>query len=170
MVEYTGVYTVNRTEATATPQIATAGLRNRGETCRTAAENGSPPSRAKAKAIRDAEVTVARPQRYWAITAPPHSPSASVVGTAPNSAAKNAPSPWAAVSAGSRIASTTADSITHPNTPDTSTERTIPRGTFSLARTVSSEAWAEASNPVIVYAGSRNPRVNTQSMHSLRNH
>src|SRR3954447_15570874 len=101
MVEYTGVYTVNRTDATATPQIATAGLRNRGETCRTASENGNPPSRGKPNAIRAAEGTVARPQRYWAPTPPPHRASASVFGTAPNSAWKNAPSPWAAVSAGS---------------------------------------------------------------------
>ena len=42
----------------------------RGQTHRTARENGRPPSRAKAKAIRDAEVTVASPQRYCATTIP----------------------------------------------------------------------------------------------------
>ena len=37
-----------------------------------------------------------------------------------------------------------------PAIPEIKTDRTIPRGTISLAPTVSSEAWAEASNPVIV--------------------
>src|SRR5262245_35138414 len=160
-----GVYAVNKTAAADTPQIATGGVRNRGETCRTARENGSPPSRANANAIRDAEVTVASPQRYCATTAPPHSTRASVLGTAPNRAWKNAFSPAAAVPSGSRIASTTAHSITHPNTPDTSTDRTMPRGTFTAAPTVSSDAWAEASKPVMVYAGSKSPRANTQTMH-----
>src|SRR5205807_2247767 len=93
MVEYTGVYAVNRTEGRATPQIATGGVRNRGETRRTAAENGSPPSRAKANAIREAEVTVASPHRYCATTAPPHRAKASGRGTAPNRVWKKAFSP-----------------------------------------------------------------------------
>src|SRR5438477_12322069 len=121
MVVYTGVYAVNATAAAATPQTATGGVRNRGDTHRTACENGSPPSRANANAIRDADVTVASPHRYWATTAPPHSPRASGRGTAPNRVAKNVPSPASAAVCGSGIASTTAHSITHPNTPDTST-------------------------------------------------
>ncbi len=42
------------------------------------------------------------------------------------------------------------DSIAHPASPETSTDRTIPRGTLAEAPTVSSAACAEASNPVIV--------------------
>ena len=46
-----------------------------GDTCRSSREAGRPPSRAKANAIREAEVTVARPHRYWASTAMPRSSS-----------------------------------------------------------------------------------------------
>src|SRR5688500_11817426 len=149
MVVYTGVYAVNATAAAATPQTATGGVRNRGDTCRTARENGSPPSRAKANAIRDADVTVASPHRYCATTAPGNSAVASHPGTTAVRVWANAFSPSAAASAGSGIASTTAHNTTHPATPDTSTDRTIPRGTAAAAFTVSSAAWAEASNPVI---------------------
>ena len=62
------------------------------------------------------------------------------------------------------MASTAAESITHPASPDTHTDRTIPRGTASAAPTVSSAAWAEASNPVMVYAGSSSPRANSQAV------
>ena len=47
-------------------------------------------------------------------------------------------------------ARTKAATITHPNIPETATERSIPRGTFTAALTVSSEVCAEASKPVIV--------------------
>ena len=43
-----------------------------------------------------------------------------------------------------------AHNISHPNRPDTATACTIPRGTVTAAPTVSSDALAEASNPVIV--------------------
>src|SRR5947208_12648996 len=112
MVEYTGEYTVNRTAAADTPQTAAGGERNRGDTCRTSRDAGSPPSRANANAIRDAEVTVASPHRYWATTAPPHRSSIGPRGTACSRARANAPSPAVATAAGSRIASTTAESIT----------------------------------------------------------
>ncbi len=42
------------------------------------------------------------------------------------------------------------ESKIQPAMPETSTERTIPRGTLSAAPMVSSAAWAEASKPVIV--------------------
>ena len=53
-----------------------------------------------------------------------------------------------------------AHNISHPNRPDTATACTIPRGTVTAAPTVSSDALAEASKPVIVYAGSRKPSAN----------
>ena len=55
------------------------------------------------------------------------------------------------------MASTTAHNISHPARPETATACTIPRGTVTAAPTVSSAALAEASKPVIVYAGSRKP-------------
>src|SRR5262249_21084149 len=120
--------------------------------------------------MREAEVTVASPHRYCATTAPSHRSRPRDRGSALSRTWKNAPSPAAAVSAGSWIASTTAQSITHPNTPETSTDRTIPRGTFSAALTVSSEVWAEASKPVIVYAGSNSASANAHAIDSVRSH
>jgi hypothetical protein len=58
--------------------------------------------------------------------------------------------PWAAAEFMDGIANTTDESITQPNIPDTSTDRTIPRGTCCAAPTVSSAVWAEASKPVTV--------------------
>src|ERR1051325_9135571 len=63
IVSYTLVKTVNRTDPSETIQIAYKGVRCVGLTWRK--RFGSPPSRANAKAMRDAEVTVARPHRYW---------------------------------------------------------------------------------------------------------
>ena len=51
----------NNTESTALVQIAATGVRYFGLTLASAGEPGSPPSREKAKIMRDAEVTVARP-------------------------------------------------------------------------------------------------------------
>ena len=73
----------------------------------------------------------------------------------------NAPSPWAAASPRSGTASTTARA-SPSRSRETSTERTMPRGTFARGAEVSSEAWAEASKPVIVYAGSSRPRANSR--------
>src|SRR4029078_6294850 len=67
-----------------------------------------------------------------------------------------------------RIASTTAHNITQPNSPETQTDRTIPRGTLRAAPAVSSATWAEASKPVIVYAGSRNPSAKRNTSDSAR--
>ncbi len=133
IVVYTFVYAVNATAAAATPHTATGGVWNRGDTQRTAAWNGIPPSRANANAIRDADVTVASPHRYCATTAAANSAVASQPGTTAVSVCANAFSPSAAASSGFGIASTTAQSITHPATPDTSTDRTMPRGTASAA-------------------------------------
>ena len=43
----------------------------------------------------------------------------------------------------------------------------MPRGTFWAAPTVSSAACAEASNPVIVYAGRTQPSTNNQVRFAL---
>ena len=51
----------NSTESTAPVQIAATGVRYVGLTLASAAEPGRPPSREKAKIMREAEVTVARP-------------------------------------------------------------------------------------------------------------
>ncbi len=43
----------------------------------------------------------------------------------------------------------------------------MPRGTLAEAPTVSSETWAEASKPVIVYAGNSAPRAKSPIRPSL---
>lgn len=93
IVEYTGVDTVNNIAAMETSQMATGGVRNVGDTHRTQDEAGRPPSRANAKAMRDAEVTVARPQKYCAITTPVSSNVAHQLGTTAYRVCRNAPRP-----------------------------------------------------------------------------
>src|SRR6476620_3494448 len=53
----------NSTESAAAVQIAATGVRNCGLTFESAVEPGRPRSRANAKIMRGAEVTVASPQR-----------------------------------------------------------------------------------------------------------
>jgi hypothetical protein len=65
------------------------------------------------------------------------------------------------------MASTTAASMTHPATPEISTDRTMPRGTLRDAPTVSSAACAEASNPVIVKAGNKRPSANSHATEAV---
>jgi hypothetical protein len=81
MVEYTGVYNVNKNAATQTAQIDQGGVRQVGDTQRRCCESGRPPSRAKAKAIRDADVTVASPHKYCAITMPTNNADVTAEGT-----------------------------------------------------------------------------------------
>ena len=100
--------------------------------------------------MREAEVTVARPHRYCAEMMPAYSAMASQRGSVASRVQLKTP-----VALGLRhlhvgIASTIAHSITQPNTPETSTERTMPRGTLCAAPTVSSAVCAEASKPVMV--------------------
>ena len=103
-------------ERSAPVQIATRGVRNAALTRRSAFEPGRPPSRANANAIRDAEVTVASPHRYCATTMPTierHAP-ATAAGPRPWSRrTRSRPAPPPGPCRG--IASTTADSITQPN-------------------------------------------------------
>ena len=56
----------NSTESTAPVQIAATGVRYFGLTLASAVEPGRPPSRENAKIMREAEVTVASPQRSCA--------------------------------------------------------------------------------------------------------
>ena len=72
--------------------------------------------------------------------------------------------PIAAARATSGIATTTAHSITQPDRPETATAVTMPFGTRTAAPTVSSAVLAEASKPVIVYAGSRKPSAKSSAM------
>jgi hypothetical protein len=48
------------------------------------------------------------------------------------------------------MAITSADNMTQPKMPETSTERTMPRGTWTAAPMVSSAVCADASKPVTV--------------------
>src|ERR1700678_3912618 len=105
---------VKSREATATIQIATAGVRRLGQTQRTACEQGSPPSRANANAILDAEVTVANPQRYWARMIAAISAAQSGPGSTAFTIQRNAPSPCPAASGRPGAASTTVHSKTQP--------------------------------------------------------
>src|SRR5262245_29149367 len=121
IVEYTGVLTVKPIESALVAQIATTGVRKRGWTRRSAREAGSPPSRANAKVIREADVTVARPQRYCAAAMPAYRSRATVLGTTAPVIETNALAPCAAAASGFGATTTTAASMTHPNTPETST-------------------------------------------------
>src|SRR4051812_17716589 len=100
--------------------------------------------------MREAEVTVASPQRYWATMIQTVSAPATEAGRTPSTTDRNAPSPLAAVAPRSGAATTTAQSITQPASPEIQTERTIPLGTACAASRVSSAAWAGASKPVTV--------------------
>src|SRR3954468_12174125 len=75
-----GTSAVSASAATATAQMAGPGERRLASTRRNSADAGSPPSRAKAYAIRDADVTVASPHRYWATPMPTNSAVASPPG------------------------------------------------------------------------------------------
>ena len=66
------------------------------------------------------------------------------------------------------MATITALKRIQPKTPDTRTDRTIARGTWWAAPTVSSDVWAEASKPVMVYIGSMKPSAKSQGTLSVR--
>jgi hypothetical protein len=63
IVKY-GTSPVIATDTAAAIQIATAGVRNRFETCRNQDDRGNPPSRANANTIREVLVNAASPHRY----------------------------------------------------------------------------------------------------------
>src|SRR5258708_2961248 len=73
MAEYASAQSATRSAMAALIHTATCGLRKRGETEATAEEKGSPPSRAKAKSMRELEVTLERPQNHIASIATPTS-------------------------------------------------------------------------------------------------
>jgi hypothetical protein len=95
-------------------------------------------------------VTVASPQENCAAAMPTRRRSRSGAGRTWAIVQKKAFPPWAAAASRSGIAITSAESITQPASAETMTARTIALGTSIAAPTVSSAAWAEASNPVIV--------------------
>src|SRR5256885_11783344 len=72
--EYAGVQRATARAEAAETHTATWGDRNRGETRETYPEKGSPPSRAKAKSMREFEVTLERPQNHIASIATPTRP------------------------------------------------------------------------------------------------
>ncbi len=135
----------NSTARVAPVQMAATGVRCFGETEASALEAGRPPSRAKAKIIRETEVTVARPQSICEMKMARKSSSFTVEFTWVSMAQKNTFQPWAAASSMLGSISTKALSISQPNSSDQTTDITIPRGTEWAACTVSSEVWADAS-------------------------
>src|SRR5687768_16657649 len=125
-------------------QMATCGLRKRGDTRARCAEPGSPPSRAKAKSIRELDVTEDSPQNHMA-------PMAIHTSAPPSAGPSDSRSTYrkglgAAAAAGrSVIASVTATSSAYPTTALTATDRKMPQGALRVGFTVSSETWALAS-------------------------
>src|SRR5262245_22189204 len=115
--------------------------------------------------MREAEVTAARPQRYCATAIPASSEYARGLGSTAPTDHVNAPAPRDAAWSTSGIATTTAHNRSHPKRPETATACTMPRGTVTAAPTVSSDAFADASKPVIVYAGRR--KLSAKSSHAL---
>src|SRR5262245_15391872 len=81
MVEYTGVYRVNAMASVLIVQMATEGVRWLALMRRSCFEKGRPPSRANAYVMREAEVTVASPQKYWVTAMPTMSPADSGRGS-----------------------------------------------------------------------------------------
>src|SRR5438045_202157 len=82
IAEYASDHRATRNAIDAEVQTAKWGLRNRGDTEASLCANGSPPSRAKAKSMRELDVTLERPQNHMAAIAtqtsafPPRAPSA----------------------------------------------------------------------------------------------
>src|SRR5229473_128931 len=159
MAEYASDQSATSSAAAAEVQIAKCGLRKRGVTDESCGEKGRPPSRAKAKSMRELEVTLERPQNHIAAMAmqtsafPSRAPSP-MVSTWMNglSAATAAPrSPMERV---------TARSSAYPAMPLTATERTMPHGALRVGSCVSSLTWAEASYPVNVQQARRRPTPN----------
>ena len=122
IAEYASDHRATRNAIDAEVQTAKWGLRNRGETEASLCANGSPPSRAKAKSMRELDVTLERPQNHIAAIAtqtsafPPRAPSA------PRSTKMKGLSAARAASR-SPILSVTASSIAYPAIPLTSTRR-----------------------------------------------
>ena len=141
---------MNITPNAATTQMATFGVWCVGLTLRRNDDQGRPPSRANANSIREPLVTVASPQQNCAAAMPTRRRNRRGAGSTSDIVQKKALPPWAAAAPMSGIAITRAASITQPASAETTTARMIARGTSWAAPTVSSAAWAEASNPVIV--------------------
>src|SRR2546426_5333628 len=114
--------------------------------------------------MRETEVTVARPHRYWATAIPAKMKYASPFGSTRPRIQPKLLGPIEAAWAASGMAATTAHSITQPDRPETATAVTMPLGTRTAAPTVSSAVLAEASKPVIVYAGSRKLNAKSRAM------
>src|SRR5436190_4452828 len=167
MVAY-GTRMVKSAAAMEANHTATEGDLLSGLTRRRTLENGRPPSRAKAKVMREVDVRAARPQRYCAMTMSTSSAHANVDGSTDFMVHGTTAAPWATPSGTDGMASRMAAIITQPKRPETHTERTMPFGAFTAALTVSSLVCAEASKPVMVYAGSRNPSAKSQTRFSCR--
>ena len=144
IAEYASAQSATASAAPALVQTATHGLRNRGETVASFGENGSPPSRAKAKSIREFEVTLERPQNHIAAIAIRTSPFPSRAPSALVSTKMNGLSAMTAFSR-SPIESVTASSSAYPATPLTATDKTIPHGALRDGSCVSSLTCALAS-------------------------
>src|SRR4051812_31071740 len=113
--------------------MAMTGGRNRGLMRLRKPEAGRPPSRAKAKIMRETDVTVARPQRYWAETMVTWSAVFTAGGMIWSIVQKNTDQPWAAALSTSGMATTILHRNSHPKTADQITEPIIARGTLRAA-------------------------------------
>src|SRR4051794_39171601 len=108
--------------------------------------------------MREAEVTVASPQRYWASTMPAHRASTSGRGSTLVMIQRKAPSPRAAASGRPGAARTTAASRIQPATPETITERAVGGGTFAAAPRVAGGGGPGGLKPGTVWGGGRAAR------------
>src|SRR4051812_18057862 len=160
IAEYAGVHSATARAAAAETQTATWGDRNLGETLETSPEKGSPPSRAKAKSMRELEVMLERPQNHIASMAIATRAPPSRDPSAVRSTCMNGFPAAAAVDTSPAIASVTTMTKSHPKTALTATERKIPHGALRVGSCVSSQRWALASYPVNVQAACRSPSRN----------
>src|SRR5260370_32405377 len=125
IAEYAPDQSATASAAAAETQTATCGLLKRGETEASAAEKGSPPSRANANSMRELEVTLERPQNHIAAMAIHTSAEPVRPPSAPRSAKMNGLSA-AAVAPRPPRESVTARRSAEPATPLTATASPIP--------------------------------------------
>src|SRR5712691_7474892 len=158
MAEYASDQSATSSAAAAEVQIAKCGLRKRGVTDESCGEKGKPPSRAKAKSMRELEVTLESPQNHIAAMAMSTS-ALPVCGSACCRTKMNGLS--AAAAAGrSPMERVTATSSAYPATPLTATLITIPQAALREGSCVSSLRCALASYPVKVQHACRSPMAN----------
>src|SRR5258708_39700135 len=127
IAEYAPDQSATASAAAAETQTATCGLLKRGEREASAAEKGSPPSRANANSMRELEVTLERPQNHIAAMAIHTSAEPVRPPSAPRSAKMNGLSA-AAVAPRAPMESVTPSRGAEPGPPHTAPASTLPHG------------------------------------------